>query len=74
MFAVDAILAAGRALDLAARAGDPVDLARADEVVRTLSAYVASLSPDVQAETARRLVAALAERRRFTATVPPREG
>ena len=44
----------------------------AQEIVDSLSFYVASLPPDDQADVARRLVAELAKRVRFTPTVLPR--
>lgn len=68
-FAVDELVAAGRALDHAAAEGLPVDVGQALEVTDTLSAYVASLPVGEQKETARRLVAALNERPRYEATV-----
>jgi hypothetical protein len=71
-FAVNELLERGRALDHAARLGEPVDRAEAQEIVDSLSAYVASLPPDDQAEVAQRLVAELAKRMRFTPTVQPR--
>ncbi len=71
-FAVEETIEAGRALELAVLAGEPVDHARAHDVLCTLEAYVASL-PDVeQRAVSLRLVAALGERRRFVATVAPR--
>jgi hypothetical protein len=70
--AVDDLIEAGRQLDDGARRGEPVDRAEAQEVVDSLSAYVASLPPDDRAEVARRLVAELSNRLRFTPTMQPR--
>ena len=58
-FAVDELLAVGRALDQVVREGLPVDIGRALWVVATLSAYVASLPAAEQAGVAKRLVEAL---------------
>ncbi len=71
-FAVDEILESGRRLDLAARRDDPVDPRKADEVVMTLSEYVASLPSAIQAETARNLVTALGEVKKPVSTVTRR--
>ncbi len=71
-FAVDELLEVGRRLNQAAARGVAVEIADADMVTRTLSEYVASLPPTLQAETARKLVAALAERKQLTSTVARR--
>lgn len=72
LFAVDELIAAGRALDRAAQEGKPVNTANACTVVDTLAAYIASLPAETQATVSRRLVEALNERLRFTPTVAPK--
>lgn len=71
-FDVDWLIDVGRALNAAASAGRSVDMAQAHDTVRTLAAYVASLPVADQAVIARRLVAELARRKQFTASVAPR--
>lgn len=72
-FAVTDLINAGRALNHAAANGQVVDYAKATEIVNTLSTYVASLPQAEQAAVSKRLVAALAEPKRFTPTVAPRK-
>ena len=71
-FAVEDLIQAGRMLDAAGRVGDAVALADAQATVTSLAAYVASLSPGMQAAVARRIVAALAKPKRFTPSVVPK--
>lgn len=72
-FAVDDLIAAGRALNAAAERGEVANVKKAQEVVDTLSAYVASLPPADQQAIAKDLVEKLAQPMQFTATVAPKK-